>query len=213
MESSQDLQIITIYTAGKSKSARNRIRILAILSLVVATVWLVAAAYPKRVYGYNTVDRWVKGKLMLAALSQSTGTMGEAEPDLRTLLKPPPTTPEATDPEAAPADREAAARKYTQHMRVLVGGFYVWKAIAILAGGWLALAGIVGLTGRRVGVVLHRQAAVLIMLSTLATVVGILVAIKWGGMPPVDDVLIYVKIAAVQSAYAWILLIVTPFLR
>jgi hypothetical protein len=213
MASTQDLQIITIYTAGKSKGSRNRVRILASLSLAVAAVWLIQVSYPKRVLGYNTVDRWVKGKLMLAALSQSTGAMGEAEPDLRALLKPPPTTPEATDAEATPADQEAAARQYTQHMRVLVGGFYIWKAIAILAGGWLALAGLVGLTGHRVGVILQRQAAVLILLSTLATVVGILVAIKWGGMPRVNDVLIYVKIAAVQSAYAWILLIVTPFLR
>ena len=213
MASSQDLQIITVYAAGQTKGARSRIRVLAVLSLVVATVWLVQAGYPRRVLGYNTADRWLKSKLIAAGLSQSTDMMGDAEPDLRALLRVLQANPPSSDTMTDSAEQQAATQAFAQRMRVLLGSFYGWKAIAILAGSWLALAGLAGLTGRRVALTLHRQAAVLMIVSTIATVVGMYVAVRWGGMPPISDPLVYIKVAGVQSVYAWILLIVAPFVR
>ena len=211
MPSEQQVRIITIYTAGQSKTARRGIRLLACLSLLVAAVWLVEAAYPKKILGrWNTVDRWIKGRLMLAALGQSTDALGATQQDPWVALGLAP--PQDAAPRSRPQDGEAVQKAYTQHMGVLVADFYLWKGIAITAGAWLALAALFGLAGRRPAARMHRQAARLMILSTLATVVGIYVAFRWGGMPPLAATL-YAKIAAVQSAYAWFLLIAIRFIR
>lgn len=182
------------------------------LSMLVAAIWLVETAYPRKVLGqWNTADRWIKGKLMLAAMSQSTDALSaqEQNPWVALGLAPPPKAATLSTAE----QRAAAQQQYRRHMAVLFAGFYIWKGIAILAGAWLGLAALIGLTGRRLSVRLHRQAASLMILSTLATVAGIFVAIRWGGMPPVADAVLYAKIAAVQSSYAWFLLIAIRFVR
>jgi hypothetical protein len=59
---------------------------------------------------------------------------------------------------------------------------------------------------------MQKQAAVLILLSTLASLAGIYVAIHLGNMPAISTQL-YAKVAAVQSAYAWFLLIAVRLVR
>jgi len=212
MNTAKPIQVITIYSASRTPAARGRVRLISLLSLLIAAVWLVEVAYPKKILDrWNTVDRWAKGKLMLAAFSQSTDMMAAQgdNPWVALGLAPPPKPDQA----AAIESQAAMARKYTQHVAVLTGTFYAWKGLACLAGGWLALAGLIGLTGRRPALRLLGQAGWLMLLSTLATVSAIFVAVRWAGMPPLADKMLYANIAGVQGAYAVFLIIATRLMR
>jgi len=213
----QDLQIITIYAQGQSKGARSRFRALSLLSLLVAAVWLFQFCPRKipatdvRLHSITTADHWIVGKFLLSSFVQSSDMMAGAQqnPWVALGLAPPP--PESAKPD--PATQQEIARKYTRHMSVLWATYYIWKVIAVVAGGWLLLAAVVGLAGWRQSRRLHKQSACLMLVSTVVTVAGIFVAIRWGGMPEINDPTLYAKIAAVQSAYAWVLLVATRVMR
>ncbi len=212
MTATKQVQIITVYTAGQSAGSRRRLRVLAVLSLLVASVWLVEAIYPKKVFDrWNTVERWAKGKLMLAALSESTNTMAGAQQDPWVALGLRP--PKSAGSRPTTEQQAAIVKQTNTRIGVLTVDFYIWKAISGLAGGWLALAALFGIAGRHVSLRMHRQAAVLMILATAATIGAIEVANRWGGMPAGADFKLYAKIAAVQSAYAWFVLIALPFAR
>ncbi len=212
MNTAKPIQVITIYSASRTPAARGRVRLISLLSLLIAAVWLVEVAYPKKILDrWNTVDRWAKGKLMLAAFSQSTDMMATQgdNPWVALGLAPPPKPDQA----AAIESQAAMAKQYTKHVAILTGTFYAWKGLACLAGGWLALAGLIGLTGRRPALRLLGQAGWLMLLSTLATVAAIFVAVRWAGMPPLADKMLYAKIAGVQGAYPVFLIIATRIMR
>ena len=201
MTTAQKIQIVTVYNAATSPRTKNRIRRLSLVSLIVAVVWIWAVWFP--------VDRKLKRTWLLAGIAGATDTMGQPQPDIWVALglQPPPRAPNQTRQNEA----ETTSRIERQ-MAILTIELYTWKGVALLAGGWLTLAALVGLLGARTSLRMHRQAALLMILSTIASVSGIWIAIHWGGLPDVNAPL-YGKIAAVQSAYAWFLLIATRLLR
>lgn len=201
MTTAQKIQIVTVYNAATSPRTKTRLRWLSLVSLIVAFVWIWAVWFP--------VDRKLKRTWLLAGIAGASDTMGQPQPDIWVALglKPPP-----IDPNQTPQDEAAITSRIERQMGILTVELYTWKGVALLAGGWLTLAALVGLLGARTSLRMHRQAALLIILSTVASVAGIWIAIHWGGLPDVGAPL-YVKIAAVQSAYAWFLLIATRFMR
>jgi hypothetical protein len=201
MTTVQKIQIVTVYNAAQSKSAQSRIRTLSVVSLIVAGVWFWATLMP--------INTFLTRSLLLKAIAGATDTMGQPEPDVWVSLglKPPPIDP------SPPETNAEAATRVERELSILTIEFYAWKALAILAGGWLALAALVGLLGARMSRRMHRQAAWLMFLSTIASVSGIWIAIQWGGMPAHADLPFYAKMAGIQSSYAWFLLIATRFLR
>ncbi len=192
MTQAYQVKIITVYSATQTTGARFRLRLLALLSLLVAVAWLGTV--------HLRVEPWLKQKLILAGLNEvgalllSAPADQQMTPEQRTELRA----------QAAASERRAA---------ILAGSLYAWLGFAYLAGGWLALASLLGLLGRRVSVRMLRQAAVLIIFSTLLSIAGIWSAIKWGGMPPQADAQYYAKLGAIQSSYAWFLLLATRFVR
>lgn len=192
MAQAYQVDIVTIYNASQTSGARNRLRLLGVLSLAVAGVWLWTS--------HQRVNPWLKQKLILAGFNEIGALLFAAPPDQQM-------TKEEVD--ALRKDASAGERRTA----LLAGVHYVWLGAAYLAGGWLALAGLAALAGRRVSRRLHGQAAVLMILSTLISIGGIWVAIRWGGMPPEADARFYAEIGAVQSSYAWFLLIATRLLR
>lgn len=207
------IQIVTIYSAGGSPERRRARRVLAMISMVVAIVWLMECLYPWRVMGHNTLERWLKGRLLMSSASQSIDTMGSQDnPWVALGLSPAPKTP-GVSLEEQRARRLIDEQALQRRVSILWADFYIWKALTGLAGLWLAMAGLVGLTGRAASVKLHRQAAWLVILSAVVTVVGIELAIRYGGMPANASVPFYLKIAGVQSSYAWVLLVATRWMR
>lgn len=93
--------------------------------------------------------------------------------------------------------------------QVAGGGEHYWIEGAFIA--WLAVAGLIGVAFWG-GLQMQRQSAVLMLLSTVASAVGIWCATEYGGMPTVP-VAFYGKIVAVQSSYAWVLLLAVRILR
>lgn len=207
------IQIVTIYSAGGSPERRRARRVLAMISLVVAVVWLVQCLYPWRVMGHNTLERWLKGRLLMSSASQSIDTMGGQEDPWVALGLAPAKKAPGVSVEQQREQRAAEEKALQGRMAVLWADFYIWKAITGLAGLWLAMAGLVGLTGRAASVKLHRQAAWWMILSAVVSVLGIEIAIRYGGMPANADSPFYLKIAGVQSSYAWVLLVATRWMR
>jgi len=211
MTSDKQVQIITVYNAGQSAGSRLMLRLLAVLSLLVASVWLVEALYPHKLFNHNTVERWVKGKLLVAGAVGFTNTMEGAQQDPWVALGL--QRPDLAGARPTAEQQAKLVQQNNAEIAVLTIDFYVWKIISAVAGGWLALAALLGIAGRRVSLRMHRQAAVLMILATLATIAAIEVAIRWGGMPAGGNLKLYAKIGAVQSAYAWFVLIATLFVR
>lgn len=202
MSRAQPIEIITIYNVAQSQGGQNRIRLLAVLSLAVAAVWLWATLGP--------IDTQLRRWLLLAGISEATSTMPAANTNPWELLGLVPPT------DANPMSREeinAAIERSNRHLTVLAIEMYTWQAIAIAAGAWLALASLLGVAGRRVSLRMQRQAAVLMILSTVASLAGIWIAVQYGGMPSDGPPIGMPTIAAVQSSYAWFLIIATRLAR
>ncbi len=197
MTQAQQIEIVTIYNAAQTTGARTRLRALALISLAVAGVWLSVLHFE--------VDPWI-GKVFVAAIFGDAVSALPDAPDQTKKLTP-------QQRLQRQADAKANAERTMRRGVIRTVEMYVWLGIAYLAGGWLALAGLVGVLGRRVSLRMQRQAALLMILSTIASIAGIWVAIKWGGMPPHADLELYAKIGAVQSSYAWFLLVATRLVR
>lgn len=216
MTSAQRIEIVTIYNVARTKGGRTRVRALAALSLLVAAFWLyhtqgqLRLSWLDGLAGGTTVHNWLGIRVGAAMISAgSVGMEGAASPWEALGLAPP-----ASADRKPPDDDLKAKVEQGQRQVVLLGiERQVWEWIVQIAGAWLAVAGLVGLTGWRVGLTMLRQAAYLMILSTIASVAGIYIAIRWGGMPPDADLPFYAKIAGVQSGYAWFLLIATRLFR
>ncbi len=186
MSQAYQLEIVTVYNAAPTPDARNRLRALALITLAVAAAWL---------WGVNQkADPWLKGKLILAGINEAGALLFGAPADKA-----------MTEAEKAALLQQAAEGE--RRAAILTAIHYVWLAAAYLTGAWLALAGLTGALNRRISLRLHGQAAKLILLSTIFSIAGIWAAIRFGGMPPQADVAMYAKIGAIQSSYAWIILI------
>ena len=198
MSQAPQIEIVTIYNAARTSGARSRIRALSLISLVVAGVWLWAVHFE--------VDPWLGEKLIVASLNEAFSLLpANASTAAKTV-----TPAERAKLKSQLNDRlKAGGRRQT----ILCVEMYVWLGIAYLAGGWLALSSVVGVVGRRVSLRMQRQAALLMILSTAASIAGIWVAIKWGGMPPHADLELYAKVGGAQSGYAWFLMIATRLVR
>ena len=202
MTATQQIQIITVYSAAKHGGRRRGLRVLAAISLLAAGAWFWVLQYK--------MDRWLKLRLQYAALAEMSRGVDEPDPNVWAQLGLAPPTKKSI---ISKQELRARAAQGARHIAVLTADMYAWKGIALLAGGWLALASLLGCFGRRVARRMLRQSAWLIILSTVATIAGIEIAIRWGGMPDEANLNFYAKIAAVQSSYAWFLLVATRFVR
>jgi len=216
MASNQRIEIVTIYNVARTRGGRKRVRALSALSLLVAAFWLYHTQGTVRLglvdsfTGGTTAYNWLGVRVGAAMISAgSVGMEATTNPWEAIGLVPPPKA------KRQPRDEQwQAAVEESQQQAVILGiEREVWVWTARVAGSWLALAAIVGMTGRRAGLTMLRQAAYLMILSTIVSVAGIYVAIRWGGMPPDADLPLYLKIFGVQSAYAWFLLIATRLFR
>jgi len=216
MTSAQRIEIVTIYNVARTTGGRTRVRALSALSLLVAALWLyqtqgdLRLAWLDGLAGGTTIHNWLGVRVGAAMISAgSIGMEATTNPWEAIGLVPP------ANADKQPRDEEWKAKvEQGQKQAVLLGiEREVWIWVVRIAGAWLAVAGLVGLTGWRVGLTMLRQASYLMILSTIASVAGIYIAIHWGGMPPDADLVFYAKIAGVQSAYAWFLLIATRLFR
>lgn len=193
MSHAYPIEIITIYNAALTSSAKARYRVLGLVSLIVAGLWLWAAGMQ--------IHPWLSEKIALAALNEvmAAGSLGPSSGQ-------PPTASEieALDVQLAQSKQRGA---------VLAGTTAAWYVCTFGAGAWLALAAMTGIAGWRGSLRMQRQAAWLILLATLSTAGGIWAAIRWGGMPPHADARLYATIIAIQSAYAWVLFVATRLVR
>ena len=196
MSQTPQIEIVTIYNTASTSGARSRIRTLAIISVLAAGIWLWGVHYK--------ADPWI-GKVLIASYIGNAMSSLPSSPDQERKL-----TPEQLKEQRLQAKADGA--KLIRQGAIRTAEMYIWLGIAYVAGGWLALAGLVGVLGGRVSLRMQRQAALLMILSTIASIAGIWVAIKWGGMPPLH-LEFYAKIGAVQSSYAWFLLIGTRLVR
>ncbi len=197
MTHSPTIEIITIYSASHTSGARTRRRLLGLLSLAVAGAWVWGA--------HEKVDPWIEKKAMIGGIGE-VASMLFTKPVKNTALTPEQRTAQKEEflAEAADSQRRATVIGVTP---------YVWDGFAYVAGGWLGLAGLVGIIGLQSTRRMLRQAAFLMILSTVMSIAGIWSVIKWGGMPPSADLEFYAKVGGIQSSYAWFLLLATRTLR
>jgi len=94
---------------------------------------------------------------------------------------------------------------------VVEGTAHIWLVLMCAAGTVTFLGGVVGLLARPSGRRWLLAAGISILASTLLTLAGMWVLIRWGGFPPTVKPLGYLVIALVQSFYGWVLL--AAFLR
>lgn len=207
------IRIITVYDAAHTPTTRGRVRCLSLVSLLVAALWLVEALhYPRVLNRWNTVNRLIHGRLLMAEFSEGTNLVDTGAGDLSaaggfsTTVSPP-----GSD-HRPPIDAESLLADLKRRQATRWITFYAWQAVAGVAGAWLTLAALVGLTGRILALRLHRQAALLMLLSTAATVAGLWVMERWAGMPLTSWELA-AKIGGAQSAYAWVVLLACRLLR
>ncbi|MCH7549943.1 MAG: hypothetical protein IH969_10480 [Candidatus Krumholzibacteriota bacterium] len=97
------------------------------------------------------------------------------------------------------------------HPEVVEPTVHIWLVLMWAVGVLLLLGGLVALFGGRRARRWNLAAAVSVLVGTGLTLVGVGVLIRWGGFPPTIKPLGYFLIIAVQSAYAWVLLL--GFLR
>ncbi len=197
MTYSQQIEIVTIYSASQTTGARTKRRLLGLLSLAVAAAWLWGA--------HEKADPWIENKAMLAGIGELGGLLFKKPIDNKTL-----TNQQRVD---QAVEFKANTVESEHRAAVIAVTPYVWDVFAYLAGGWLALAGFFGLLGARVSRRMQRQAAYLMILSAIVSVGSIWGAIRWGGLPPSADLPFYAKVGGIQSSYAWFLLLVTRSLR
>lgn len=89
----------------------------------------------------------------------------------------------------------------------------VWLVVMILTGVFMLCAAIAGLAGSARSRGWHRQVVYWTLLSTTCTVGGLLALARWGGFPPIEDIRVLVKIAAVQSSYAIVVMLALLIFR
>ncbi len=94
---------------------------------------------------------------------------------------------------------------------VVEGTAHIWLVLMWAIGVLLLFGGLMALFGGRRARRWNLAAAVSVLVGTGLTLVGVGVLIRWGGFPPTIKPLGYLLIIAVQSAYAWVLLL--GFLR
>jgi len=219
-----EIQIVTVYDRSGRRGrvgGRAGLRWLSLVSLVVAGFWVFQLTprsdtlfgHKIKIHSFHNVDWWIKNRVLASSIGQ-VSEMSKAQDNPLAVLGLAPGAKQTA--KESKQDRERKARlmdEYASHMKVLGATRMVWVCIAWLAGLWLLVAAVLGLLGRRVSRKLHVQAAVAMLLSTCATVAGIYVAIHWGGMPGLPDEMFYAKIAFVQSAFAWVILLATRFIR
>jgi len=137
MSETRELQIHTVFSAEQEQTlpaASPRLRVLAVLTLVVGLCWLYVTWRP--------VWKWIEHELMVGELMLTT--MGS---------QPRGVLPGATKPEshARPkAESNAQKRKATQNAQQRLGGISAgWLGLTTLMGLWLTMAGTAGLAGGR----------------------------------------------------------------
>lgn len=227
----QPFEIVTIYSSARAKSTGTRIRLLGILSLIIAASWIdtldgtiddttgvnISITKMLKVEDFKTsndkwqgVADWLGVLIGLGSLSAATDTVGGNDDIAPLFGGPQPRKKSPEEIEKIKVEHTAAMKK----IATLNIGRVVWIWTNRLTGYWLALTGLLTLlTASRGTLKLHTLAGLAIIFSSLLTVVGIWVAIRYGGMPAHATLPLYLKIGGIQSAYGWICIIAAKLLR
>ncbi len=185
MTQARRIEIITIYSASQTKSARNWLRIIAFASLLFAGGW----SY----WVHDTARPWLTDKLMVKGIDEFAAMMA--------LM---PSNQKASAEQATVLNDLRAQGKMRANL--LPGMLLGWLGIAYAAGAWNGLGSLFGIIGFRFARAMLRQSALLILLSTVASMGGIGAAVKWGGMPDVP-IQFYARIGVFQASFGLFLLV------
>ncbi len=225
------IEIVTIYSSPRARSTGTRIRLLGVISLIIAASWIDTLDGSVNDYlGINIsitklldieefkasdsewqdVHDWLGVRIGIGLMGAGSAAVGQNN-DVAPLFggpRPKPLTPEQITKLKA---RHAEMQKKIATLGI---GKEVWTWANRLTGYLLALTGLLTLlTAARGTLKLHTLAGVLIILASLLTVAGIWAAINYGGMPADASLPFYVKIGCIQSAYGWVCLIAAKSLR
>jgi hypothetical protein len=156
MSQSFQIKIVTVYDASYSPKTRNNTRLIALFALAVSIAWLWGM--------HQKADPWLRGKIMIAGIGQ-LGALLPTEQTTRTAL----TADQRTELLAKQDQLE-------QQFAVLTLTRLVWRTMAYVSGGWLALAGIAGLIGRA-GSRTTRRTLPLIIIAAIIAAAGLTAAV------------------------------------
>ncbi len=176
---------------------RFRDRLFPVLTATVAAACVWGAQWVADYVGTMNSAR-VLGALMTAAIPQQPAPVRSLPNQLFGGM--------GATPPVTPAQRESS-RQMREQLGAVEAIVYVWRRIMWGLAAVLEAVALLSAMTRRVRL-WHLLAAAAILLSTAATIVGMrmLVDPRWGGMPELP-VRSYVYVAAVQSAYALVLLL------
>ncbi len=195
MSTSQSIEIVTIYSASQSKGGKSRLRILSLLSLLFAVVWLdtidgyvtEAVGVPISIlhwldaFEQKDMDTWLGVTLGAALIDRAAGSMDDRPADLMSMLgmKSDPRLRRLTPEQKA--ERLAKANEMAQQSVILFATRDAWEWIARAAGGWLAFASLFGILGWRAPLHRWRQGYLLMGFSACAAAGGAWAMVRWGG--------------------------------
>ncbi len=228
----QGIEIVTVYSSPRARSTGSRIRLLGVISVIIAASWIdtldgtiadtsgVNISITKLIGitefqsgsgEWQDVADWLGVRIGMGSLSAATGTVGDNDA-VAGLFGGAPKRKKPTAKEIEEIKKQHALVK--QKIATLNVGREVWVWSNRLTGYWLGLTGLLTLLfGSRGTLRMHSIAGGLIILASILTVAGIWAAINFGGMPADASLPLYVKIGVTQSLYGWICLVAAKSLR
>ena len=184
-------------TRHRSRVSRLRDRVFVVLTANVAVVCVWATQYVSQ--EYVLTPNSARFFLMMVTPPAAASGPRRAEPEHR------PGSIGVFD--SAPENPREVRARLERQIGWVEGIVYVWRRVMWSVAGFLELVALLVVITRR-SRLLHLRAGVVILLSTVATLVGmrLLIDPDHGGMEPLA-IRAHIYVAAVQSAYGVVLLI------